>query len=157
REEKELRARNRQQSAIAALGQSAIRARDLSALIDEAAAVAAETLGTDYSAVLELLPSGEELFLRAGVGWKEGLVGRHTVPTDIGTPAGLILRSDAPIVVADLRRETRFMRPPSLVEHGVISAMDVLIRGRAGPWGTRCDHPTQPKTSSPHDVGFLQS
>ena len=148
KEEEELRARNRQQSAVAALGQTAIRARDLSALIDEAALVAAETLGTDYSAVLELLPSGEELLLRAGVGWRDGLVGRHTVPTDIGTPAGLILRSDTPIVVPDLRQETRFMRPPSLVEHGVISAMDVLIRGRAGPWGTLCVHTTQPSPSA---------
>jgi PAS domain S-box-containing protein len=153
----ELRARNRQQSAVAALGQTAIRARDLSALIDEAAVVAAETLGTDYSAVLELLPSGEELLLRAGVGWKEGLVGRHTVPTGMGTPAGLILRSDTPIVVPDLRQEKRFTSPPSLVEHGVISAMDVLIRGRASPWGTLCVHTTRPRSFSPDDVGFLQS
>jgi hypothetical protein len=27
----------------------------------------------EYSKVLELLPGGEELLLRAGVGWKEGL------------------------------------------------------------------------------------
>ena len=40
----ELRARHLQQAAVAALGQHAIRDRDLATLLDEAAAVTAETL-----------------------------------------------------------------------------------------------------------------
>src|SRR6185295_9694940 len=62
----ELRTRNRQQSCVATLGQAAIRARDLNALMAEAAAGAAETLGTEHAAVLEMVSGGEELLLRAG-------------------------------------------------------------------------------------------
>jgi PAS domain S-box-containing protein len=123
----ELRVRNLQQSAVSALGQAAIRAHDLAALIDEAAAVAAQTLGTEHSAVLELLPDGEELLLRAGTGWKEGLVG------------------------------ARFERRRVLLEHGVVSAMSVMIRGRARPWGTLGVYTTRQRSFNPDDAGFLQS
>jgi len=153
----DLRSRNRQQSAVADLGQTAIRAQDLTALMDEAAVVAARTLGTQLCAVWQLLPGGEELLLRSGVGWKEGLVGRQVVPSAVGTAAGFSLRSDARVVVPDPGQENRFVCPPALLEHGVISAMNVIIRGRARPWGTLGVHTTRPRSFSPDDVGFLQS
>jgi len=127
----ELRTRNRQQSCVAALGQAAIRARDLGALMTEAAAGAAETLGTEHSAVLEIVSGGEELLLRAGRGWKEGLVGHHRVPAGAGMAA--------------------------LLEQDVVNTTSVIIRGRAGPWGTLGVHTARPRSFSADDVGFLQS
>ena len=153
----ELRARNRQQSAVAALGVTAISCRDPQTLIEEAAARVAETLGTEYSAVLELLPDAASLLMRAGAGWKEGLVGHHTVPVGDRTEAGFILRSDAPVVVTDLRQETRFDALPAFLEHGVISAIHVIIRGRSRPWGTLGACTTRERSFGSDDIGFLQS
>ena len=153
----ELRARNRQQSAVAALGQAAIRAHDLGALMDEVAAVAARTLGTEHSAVLELLPSGEELLVRAGLGWKDGFVGHHRTPARASSAASFILRSDAPVVIPDLGEETRFAPPPALLEHGVRGMMGVIVPGRARPWGVLAVHARAPRMFSPDDAGFLQS
>jgi hypothetical protein len=39
-------------------------------------ACVAETLGVEYAKIVELIPGGEELLLRAGIGFEEGLVGR---------------------------------------------------------------------------------
>jgi len=156
RAEEELRARNRQLSVVAGLGQTAIRAQDLTALVNEAAAVVAKTLGTEYSAVAERLPGTEDFLVRAGIGWKAGVVG-STVAAGDAPDAVYMLRSDEPVVIVDVRAESRFAIAPGLVEHGIRSAIAVVIRGRARPWGllgvyTRC-----PRAFGPDDVGFLQS
>ena len=56
----------------------------------------------------ELLPGGEELILRAGVGWKEGSVGRATVKSK-ESQAGYTVRSERPVIVDDAATETRFV------------------------------------------------
>jgi PAS domain S-box-containing protein len=60
--------RNRQLSALADLGQSAIRARDLQALLDEAVLCIAATLGIESVAIAERLPDSETLRIVAAVG-----------------------------------------------------------------------------------------
>jgi PAS domain S-box-containing protein len=152
----ELRARNRQQSAVAALGQTAIRSRDVAALLHEAVSITAETLGTDFALVGEWLPGGEGFRLRAGVGWKEGFVGSTLAGTDALMGVNM-LRSDEPVVVADVRAESRFAASPGALEHGVLSAMGVVVRGRSGPWGGLAVHSTCLRSFSPDEVGFLQS
>jgi PAS domain S-box-containing protein len=151
----ELRTRHRQQRALADLGQDAIRATDLGALMDKAAAVAAETLGTDLSAVGELLSDRDEFRVLSGVGWKPGYLG-GTVGA-IGTPGHFMLRGDEALVVGDLRTDTRFETPQVLLEQGVVSLMAVIIRGRTRPWGLLSVHSKRLQTFGPDDVGFLQS
>jgi len=157
RVDEDLRARNRQQAAVAKLGQVAIRTSDLAALLDEAVAVAAETLGTEHSAILEALPGGETLLLRAGVGWGDGVVGHHTVMAGITSAARFTLQSDEPVIVQDLPSETRFMRPPFLLQYGIRSMMSVIIRGPSRPWGVLGVAATALRSFSADDIGFLQS
>src|SRR5882762_6365691 len=76
--EEALKNRARQQAAVARLGQVALSGTGLSALFDETVALVAQTLNVEYSKLLELLPAGDGLLMRAGVGWKEGLVGHAT-------------------------------------------------------------------------------
>jgi PAS domain S-box-containing protein len=150
----ELRARSRQQEAVAALSQSAIRERDLAALMKEAAAVTASTLGTEYSAIAEVLEGG--FFLpHAGAGWRPGVLGGAR---SVGcTPAGFMLRSGEPVVIADVRTETRFPIPQPMIDHGVESAIYVIIRVRVRTWGTLSAYATRARAFSRDDIGFLQS
>jgi PAS domain S-box-containing protein len=152
----ELRARNRQQSAVAALGQTAIRSRDLAALLTEATAVTAERLGTEFALVGEWLPGGEGFRLCAGVGWREGFVG-STLAANDALMGPYMLRSDGPVVVADVGVESRFAVSRVAREHGVVSGMGVVVRGRSGPWGGLAVHSTRPRSFSHDEVGFLQS
>jgi PAS domain S-box-containing protein len=154
--EKEVEAQGLQQAAVAELGQRALAGVDLSALMDEAVAVVGKVLSVEYCKVLELLPDANALLLRSGVGWKQGLVGAGTVGAGLDSQAGYTLVSDSPVIVEDLRTETRFSGPPLLHDHGVISGMSVIIRGRERPFGVLGAHTTKRRTFTPQAVSFLQ-
>ena len=132
--EKEVEIRTHQQAAVADLGLRALANDNLQLLMDETAALVARILGVEYSKVVELLPGGEELLLRAGVGWREGLVGVARESAGEGSEAGYTLRSNEPVIMEDLSTEERFATTPLLEEHGVISGMSVVIYGGGGPF-----------------------
>jgi hypothetical protein len=66
--EKEIERRTHQQAAVAELGLSALAGGDLDSLMDEVVACVVRTLGVEYSKIMELLPGGEDLLTRVGVG-----------------------------------------------------------------------------------------
>lgn len=153
----ELAERLRQQAAVAQLGQRALADADLAALMTDAVAVVASTLGIEFATILELLPGGEALLLRAGVGWKPGYVGQATVPSGLGSQAGFTLLSHEPVIVEDLRTERRFSHQPLVVEHGVVSGLTVTIPGRDAPFGVLGAHTVSRRTFTRDDVNFLIS
>jgi PAS domain S-box-containing protein len=154
-EEIELRAR--QQEAVADLGRRALTGPGLQVLMDEAVEVVARTLDVEYCKILELLPDGGELLLRAGVGWREGLVGTTTEEAGEGSQAGYTLLEDEPVIMEDLARETRFERPPLLHEHGVVSGATTVIRGQDEPFGVLGAHTAERRDFTENDVTFLRT
>ena len=155
--EEEARLRAGQQEAVARLGRRALAEPDLQVLLDEAAGLVARTLGVEYCRVLELLPAGDELLLRAGVGWEEGLVGKAKEKTGTGSQAGYTLLSDEPVILEDLAHETRFDRSPLLLHHGVISGMSAVVGGERGPFGVLGAHTSGRRVFTEDDVNFLQA
>ncbi len=155
--EEQLRTRTRQQEAIASLGQRALSGIDLSTLMDEATSLIAQTLDVEYCKVLELLPSGDAVLLRAGVGWQDRLVGRATVSTGSDSQAGYTLLSSEPVIVTDLRSETRFSGPPLLHQHNVVSGLSTIISGQERAWGVLGAHTTRYQTFTQDDIHFLQA
>lgn len=139
---------------LSALVQKAV---SLDRLFSEAARSVADVLGAEYCKILELLPECNELFLRSGVGWKEGYVGHATVRNDIKYQAGYTLARTEPVLVEDLRTEARFKAPPLLQEHGVISGMSVTINARGKPFGVLGVHTVRPRLFTPKDAAFLQA
>src|SRR5260370_14061059 len=144
RAEEELARRLREQAAVAELGLSALRGSGVQALFDEAVAAVARTCEVDFTEVMELRPD-ETLQMRAGVGWRPGVVG-SAVPV-AGTQCGFALKSGAPVVVEDLRQEGRFSVHQLLLDHGLDSGGTVLIQARDRPWATLAPHSKSPPTS----------
>jgi PAS domain S-box-containing protein len=157
RGEEELRVRARQQQAVAELGERALAKTDLPALMDEAVSLVAGVLDLEYCKVLELLPGGEELLMRAGVGWEEGLVGRATEEAGLGSQAGYTLRSEDPVIVEEARTESRFSPSALLREHGAVSGMSVVIGSSERPFGILVAHAKERRTFTEDDVNFLQA
>lgn len=155
--EEALRNRAHQQAVVAELGQQALASTELTALMDKAVVAVAGVLGVEYCKVLELLPDGKGLLLRAGVGWKEGLVGTATVPTCAESQAGYTLMSQEPVLVEDLKSEQRFSGPPLLHDHQVVSGLSVLIGSRGKPYGVLGAHTTRRRRFTKDDVNFLQA
>ncbi|TAK05865.1 MAG: PAS domain S-box protein, partial [Candidatus Manganitrophaceae bacterium] len=159
RVEKQIKARTRQQEAVAMLGQQALEGKPLSELMKEAVSLVARVLEVEYAKVLELLPGGKAFLLRAGVGWKEGIVGNEIVDAGIDSQAGytFALLSKAPVIVEDLRAEARFTAPPLLRDHAVVSGMSTVIYGREFPIGVLGAHTVRRRKFTKNDSHFLQS
>ncbi|NET24854.1 EAL domain-containing protein [Okeania sp. SIO1I7] len=151
--------RIRQQRAVAQITQKALSGKDISLLMDEIVQIVAQILDGEYCKILELLPDGNSLLLRAGVGWQEGLVGHAIVNTGSDTQAGYTLHSSEPVIVEDLRLETRFRRPKLLYDHGIISGISVIIPGgeKQKPYGILGIHTKMKWWFTQDDVYFLQA
>jgi signal transduction histidine kinase/AmiR/NasT family two-component response regulator len=152
--------RYRRLEAVASLGLFALRTPDLDAVMQRAVEVVSESLGTELAQVLERMPDGKALVMRAGVGWPDGLVGRATAGADHASQAGFTLLSSEPVVVADLRSETRFREPALLKDHGVISGVSVVIHAPGpgdGHFGVLAAHSRAGGRFSSDDANFLQA
>ncbi len=152
-----LQARVRQQASIAALSQQALAERSVAGLMQHACELAAGTLDVEYCQVLELLPGGESLLPRAGVGWQPGRAGQATVGAGRGSQAGYTLLNSDPVVVIDLGTETRFSASPLLLDHGVVSGMSVVIQGGDQPYGVLGVHTRARREFGRDDAYFLQT
>ncbi len=153
---RELRARARQQEAVARLGEQALAEVDLQKLLEGIVAMVAEILDVEFVKVLELVPGDAELLLRAGTGWTPGLVGAAHETTGRHSQAGYVLASGGPVTVTDLATETRFSSPPLLHDHGVVSGISVPIAGRDGrAYGVLGAHSARRRRFEQYDASFL--
>lgn len=155
--EESLRARSRQQDALLRLGHAALRVSDSEELLQHAVAEVAKTLGVEYASVLELDPGSDELVLRAGSGFGDGLVGRVTVPTGPGSQAGFTLLSNDVIVVETFETETRFERGRLLRERDVASGISTVIFGEQRLWGVLSAHSKRPRSFAGSETSFVKA
>ena len=146
----------RQVSTLAAFGGQALRAQDVGELLQEATRLVSEAIEVDLVKVLEPIANGQELLVRAGVNWNPGVVGQATIPADGGSAAGHALRTNAP-VISDVATERRFSTPRLLIEHGVQSTVNVVIRGEKGPFGVLEVDSRQRRSFGQDDIDFLQN
>src|SRR5271156_1275163 len=152
----ERRSRAGQQEALAQFGERALAEPDLERLLNDAVSTVAVTLSVEFVKVLELLPGGTELVLRAGFGWQADLVGSVLTTTEPTTYARVTLDSPAPIVIADFATEQRFEVPGYLKDHNCISGMHVAIAGRDGrAYGLLGVATIKPRAFSAQDASFL--
>ncbi|MCH7497032.1 MAG: PAS domain S-box protein [Candidatus Marinimicrobia bacterium] len=147
----------RRQAAIAELGQAALETSQIAALFDRAVTMVAEILAVEVCTVLELLPTGDRLILRAGVGWRDGLVGTATVSAGTHLQAGYTLASDKPVVVEDQRAESRFAPTELLRQHGVVSGLTVIIHAQGRPFGVLGAHSANRHKFNSEEIYFMEA
>ena len=145
-----------QKAALAEFGVEAFRTDDLDALLRAAAVAAGEGLCVERAKVMELLPMGNSLLVRAGVGWKPDVVGRATLDSDRASPAGYALLTGEPVVSVDLETDERFTCPELLRQHGIKSAVNVIIGGHQVPFGVLEVDSQQTRHFTSDDINFLQ-
>jgi two-component sensor histidine kinase len=130
--EGELRNRARQQEVLAQFGERALTEHNFGRLLNDAVSTVAMTLAVDFVKILELLPGGLELVLRAGFGWKSDVVGTVVTTTAPNSFGRFTLDSSIPLVIDDFTNEIRFKVDPYLTAHKCTSGMNVTIAGRDG-------------------------
>jgi signal transduction histidine kinase/ActR/RegA family two-component response regulator/HAMP domain-containing protein len=157
REQAEQRALDRalQQTAVAALGQFALTHNDFAALLHQTVILVPQTLEVEFCRILELLPGSNSMLIRAGTGWKKETVGLATISAEPGTQAGFTLSSGEPVVITDLRTDTRFQSEPLLVDHAIVSGVNVAIGAQDKVYGVLGVYSGRRRAFTSDDVQFL--
>jgi transcriptional regulator with GAF, ATPase, and Fis domain len=147
----------KQVSALSKFGRQSLRGEDIDQLLHEATRLVSEAMDVDLVKVLELLPDGQKLLVREGVNWKPGVVGHATIPAHEGSPAGHALRTDEAVISENLAKERRFEIPALLIEHSVMSTVNVMIACADGPFGVLEVDAQQPRQFGQDDIDFMQN
>ncbi|HEY6725387.1 MAG TPA: CheR family methyltransferase [Polyangiaceae bacterium] len=157
RTEELLRKREAQQKVVSDLGIKALETRDLEQYFEEALQEVQRMLGCDSCCILELQPSWSMLLLRAGLGWKPGVVGRAAVPARANLDPGSMLRSREPALVGDFAEQPRLEPRDLLVDHGVHSGVSSVIHNERGVYGSLAAYHQAPSRFTADDANFLQA
>ncbi len=146
----------RQQDVLARFGELALRSEDLDEILTEACRLIGKALGTDLAKVMELQADGVTLLVRAGVGWKEGLIGVATVKAEMGSSEGFALRTGAPVASSDIDEERRFKYADFIKDNGVKALVNVAIPGSPAPFGILQVDSRTPREFGDRDINFLR-
>ena len=119
----------RQQAAIARFGSFALREWDLMKILTEATRVCAEGLNVPFSKVCRYRAEQNDLLIVAGHGWQEGVIGYVVSRADASSPQGLAFTTGEPSICDDLQKSPFKDLPPFYGAHGVVSIIDVIIKG----------------------------
>jgi len=147
----------RQQAAIASFGSFALRQSDLAKVLNEAARVCAEGLSVPFCKVCRYRRAENDLLIEAGYGWQPGVIGHVVSRADHSSPQGRAFITGEPSICNDLRRDNAFELPPFYAAHGIVSTIDVVIKGSDQPYGILEIDSDEQQDYDQHDVDFLTS
>ena len=149
----------RHEATLVKFGELALKSDDLDEILTEACHLVGHALGTELAKVMELQEDGETLFVRAGVGWKPGVVGEVTLKATNKSSEGHALKTGEPMISPDIDQETRFAYPAFLTDNGVRAVANVIIIGGKDkpPFGILQVDSRTPRQFSEADTAFLRS
>jgi len=151
----------KQQQAVVAMGRRAIAPPDLAILMQDGAALLAETLDVQYSAVAELSSDGRSLRVQLMTSEEDDetplrTATHETSAAGIDSLAGYVLEVAHPVVVADLPREKRF-HDHFLRKHGIRSAIAVPLKLQDRSFGSLAACSTRKCDFDDDDVLFVET
>ena len=145
----------RQQSAIAGFGSFALRQSDLQTVLDEAGRACAKGLDVCFCKICRYQPRSDDLLVVAGVGWRDGVVGFAVSRADATTPQGRAFITGAPTTSSNLEADPSFDLPDFYRAHGIVSTIDVPIKGGDRPYGVLEVDSDAQHDYDQHDIDFL--
>jgi len=148
----------RQQTILAKFGEFALKSEDLDEILTEACRLVGQALETDLAKVVELQSDGRTLLVRAGVGWKDGVVGVATIDLTENSSESYALKSGEPMISPDVATETRFEYADFLIDNGARAVANVIILGGKDQpaFGLLQIDSRVPRNFSEEDVSFLR-
>lgn len=151
-----LEQRERQQAAIAQIGEAALVARSIDGLVKAVLPPLRKSLAADTVKLLQLSEDKRTFHLLAGEGWHEGVVGSGQVENSKATQAGYTLRHGA-IATQDVQTETRFSGPQLLLDHDIHAGISAPIVVDGEDWGVLGIHAKTSNVYSDDDIAVVQS
>lgn len=146
------------QKLLADFGDFALRCDDMDEILTRACQLVGDALGTDLSKVLEIERGAHQALVRAGVGWRPGVVGQARIALGERSSEAYSIKVSRPVITPDIRQEERFDLPEFLREHGVVALVNVPIFLPGGkPYGLLQVDAREPRDFGEEDVEFLRT
>ena len=143
------------QSVLARIGTLAVSDAPAQELMNEAVHHTARALEAELCKILIARDDDDHLVVVAGIGIEEELIGKLTIEGGTHSQAGFAIRERVPVVVRDLRRETRFTPSKLLTEHGGIAGMCVPMLVEDRVYGVMTAHSKQVRDFTDKEQEFL--
>ncbi|WP_230533429.1 sensor histidine kinase [Microvirga roseola] len=148
----------KRQKVLADFGDFALRCAELDDILNEACRLVGDALGTDLAKVLEIEQDGRCVFMRAGAGWKPGLVGTLRFPMSERSSETYSIKVAKPVITRDISKEERFEFPDFLKENGAVAIVNVPIFLPGGePYGLLQVDSREPRDFGDEDIEFLRT
>ena len=146
------------QKVLADFGEFALQSDDLDEVLTVACRLVGDALGTDKAKILEIEADGEQLLVRAGVGWRPGIVGERRLPMSERSSETYSIKEGKPVLSQDINEEDRFEFADFLKEHGVVSLVNVPIFLPGGkPYGLLQVDSSVRRDFNEQDIEFLRT
>lgn len=155
RAEELVRAREKQQAVVAALGIRALACSSVDELLAEAVERVQEVLRADLCDVLELDERAEFFRSTARVGWTDDDRAARIVPNVPAMQPGYTLHAEGAVITDDLALETRFRPSPAVLAAGAVSGMSCVIWDRDRPYGVLRAYTCAERQFTEDDANFL--
>ncbi len=146
-----------QHGLLARFGQLALENPPLHDLMAQAVEIVRQGLDIDLCRVLEAGSDDRVLTQVAGIGWQDRWTREPFFDAVAETEDHFILGARESIVVVDFESELRIQPSAVLVDHGVRSAVEVLICGAGGSYGVIGAYSPTRGRFSDESAHFLQS
>ncbi len=148
---------SRFQTVLARIGELSVSGVPVQEIMNEAVQLTAEALRVELCKILIPRESDEFLYLVAGFGWRPGLIGSLTVEGGTHSQAGFAIRERRPVVVPDLRLETRFTPSKLFLDHHVIAGISVPMMVQDHVYGVMGAHCKTVRDFTEQEQEFLLS
>lgn len=145
----------RQQAALARFGSFAFGEPNVDVVLSEAARICAESLDVPYTKICRYRPDRNDLLVVAGFGWEDGVVGNVVSQADESSTQGRAFVTGDPVILEDIGKNNSYDLPDFYARHGIVSTVDVLIKGGSGPVGVLEADSSTPHSFDEHDISFL--
>jgi len=124
--------------------------------LEASLAIICEGLRVPMGKVLELDSEGTLLVVRAGIGWRQGVAGHATVPSNTTSIAGYALAQPGVVIFDDVKETSRFTDAHLLRSHNVRSSLAIRISCNGKPWGVLTVHEHRRRRFSPKEIEFFK-
>jgi two-component system cell cycle sensor histidine kinase/response regulator CckA len=141
---------------VADLGARALSSTPVGDLLDAGMRLAREVTQCDHAVFFERSPGGDALLMRAGIGWRPGVIGRVSLSTGQGSFGRYVLQQPTRVVDA-LPSHPEFGLPAVLRDHTVESMACVRLDGIGHPLGAVAVFNVNDGLPSTEHLTFLQA
>ncbi|HEV7276524.1 MAG TPA: PAS domain S-box protein [Devosiaceae bacterium] len=149
---------SRRQRVLSQFGDFVLDHDDLDDILNEACRLIAEALEVDLAKVIEIDRDTHTGLVRAGIGWRPGIVGSERISLGEHSSETYAIETAEPVITNDITQEERFEFPRFLRDHGVIALVNVpiFLPGRK-PFGILQVDACMPRGFDQEDIEFLKT